>query len=180
MLFPLRRCSAIVIALCLAACSVKDSEGAHSHKNPAEPRRGASCDRVVSLAPSITETLFALGLGDNIVGVTKYCEYPEAARHKPKVGGYLDPSVEAIVSLRPTLVMLLEEHAAVKPKLVDLGISTLALENHSLSEIDESIDRIANTTTFNGERLLALAKRSRRQQRFGRSSRGTPHRSSRE
>lgn len=61
--------------------------------------------RLVSLAPSITETLFALGLGDQVVGDTDYCEYPPEARQKPHVGSILSPNLEKIVALRPDLVL---------------------------------------------------------------------------
>jgi len=62
--------------------------------------------RVVSLAPSITETLFALGAGDQIAGVTSYCTYPAEARKKPRVGGMVNPDLETIVDLRPDLVVM--------------------------------------------------------------------------
>lgn len=62
--------------------------------------------RIVSLAPSMTEILFALGLGDHIVGVTSYCDYPEAAKTKTKIGGMSNPSLEAVVSLKPDLVVM--------------------------------------------------------------------------
>jgi iron complex transport system substrate-binding protein len=61
-------------------------------------------ERIVSLAPGVTEILFQLGLNDAIVGVSDYCNYPDAARSKPKVGG-INPNVEAIVTLRPDLVV---------------------------------------------------------------------------
>ena len=60
--------------------------------------------RIVSLAPSITETLFAIGLGDRVVGVTQYCDYPPEAQAKPKIG-YTHPSLEAIVALQPDLIV---------------------------------------------------------------------------
>jgi iron complex transport system substrate-binding protein len=62
--------------------------------------------RIVSLAPSMTEILFALGLGDRIVGVTSFCDYPEATKTKPKIGGMSNPSLEAVVSLKPDLVVM--------------------------------------------------------------------------
>jgi len=65
---------------------------------PAPPRR------IVSLVPSITEILFALGLGDRVAGVTRFCDFPPEARAKPRVGGYADPGVEAVVALAPDLV----------------------------------------------------------------------------
>ena len=61
--------------------------------------------RLVSLAPGITETLFLLGLGDQVVGVTDSCEYPPEAKRKPRVGSTLSPSVETILMLKPDLVL---------------------------------------------------------------------------
>jgi iron complex transport system substrate-binding protein len=66
---------------------------------------GATPRRIVSLAPNITEILFALGLGDRIAGVTRYCDYPPEARAKAKIGGFIDPSVEKIRALDPDLVI---------------------------------------------------------------------------
>ena len=61
--------------------------------------------RLVSLAPGITETLYALGLGDKIAGVTTFCDWPAAVRKKTRIGGFTNPSVEKIVSLRPDLIL---------------------------------------------------------------------------
>jgi iron complex transport system substrate-binding protein len=66
----------------------------------------APATRIVSLAPSITESLFAIGAGDQIVGVTEYCSYPPAAQEKPHVGGMINPSIESIIALHPTLIIL--------------------------------------------------------------------------
>ena len=63
-------------------------------------------ERIVSLAPSITESLFALGAGDRVKGVTDYCNYPPEARLKPHVGGMINPSIEAVVGLEPDLVVM--------------------------------------------------------------------------
>jgi iron complex transport system substrate-binding protein len=62
--------------------------------------------RIVSLAPSNTESLFALGLGDKVVGVTMYCDYPPEAQEKEKVGGYYGPEIEKIIALEPDLFLL--------------------------------------------------------------------------
>jgi iron complex transport system substrate-binding protein len=61
--------------------------------------------RIVSLVPSVTELLFAIGAQDLLVGVTDFCDYPPAARQKPSVGGMLAPSLETLVQLRPDLVV---------------------------------------------------------------------------
>lgn len=64
-----------------------------------------AAERLVSLVPAITETLFALGLGERVVGVSTHCDWPPAARALPKVGTFSEPVAEAIVSLRPDLVL---------------------------------------------------------------------------
>lgn len=61
--------------------------------------------RIVSLAPSVTEILYALGAGDRIVGATVFCTYPPQARHLPRIGGLINPDLEKIVSLKPDLVI---------------------------------------------------------------------------
>src|SRR5690242_19154399 len=69
------------------------------------PPRAAVPTRIVSLAPSITEIVYALGEGDRLVGVCSQCNYPDAARRIPRVGGYMVPSVEAVLGARPDLVI---------------------------------------------------------------------------
>ena len=61
--------------------------------------------RIVSTAPSITELLYALGLGDRIVGVDRFSHYPAEAAKKPQIGDYAAPNLEAIAQLKPSLVM---------------------------------------------------------------------------
>src|SRR3990172_1277855 len=87
----------LAFALCALtlACASPPGEGP-----PPEARR------IVSLTPAITETLFALGLGDRVVGVTRFCDYPPEVARLPKVGGYADPDVEAVLALTPDLVLV--------------------------------------------------------------------------
>jgi iron complex transport system substrate-binding protein len=73
----------------------------------------AHYQRIISFAPSITETLFALGLGDRVVGVTRYCNYPEQAKTLSRIGGYFDPNYEMILALKPDLVLILKEHSSI-------------------------------------------------------------------
>ena len=61
--------------------------------------------RIVSLAPSVTEILFALGAGDRVVGVTDFCSYPAEAASRARIGGLINPDIERIVSLRPDLAI---------------------------------------------------------------------------
>lgn len=66
---------------------------------------GSEPERIISLAPSNTEILFALGLGGRVIGVTEYCNYPEEAKEKEKIGGYVTPNIEKIVALQPDLIL---------------------------------------------------------------------------
>ncbi len=101
------------------------------------------CRGIVSLAPSVTELLYELGLGDHIVGVTKFCRYPKAALGLPKVGGYLDLNLERVVALKPTLVLGLIEGARDLSRLASFGIRIERLEHRTLSGIRESYERVS-------------------------------------
>lgn len=91
--------------------------------------------RIVSMAPALTETVFALGLGDRLVGVTRYCDYPEAATRLPEVGGYLDPDWEALVALEPDLVLLMQDHREIRRRLEELGLATLLVDQGDVEGI---------------------------------------------
>jgi iron complex transport system substrate-binding protein len=98
--------------------------------------------RIVSLAPSITEILFALEQGDQIAGVTRYCNHPPEARTKAEIGGYFDLNYEAIVALEPTMIILLEEHVKAREYFSGNGYATLAVNHMTLEGIIESIELI--------------------------------------
>jgi iron complex transport system substrate-binding protein len=85
--------------------------------------------RIVSTSPSITEVLFALGLGDRIVGVSTYCRYPEAAQALPKVGTFLRPHAELIARLRPDLAIVGRGSNDVQRQLTALGIQSLTVDH---------------------------------------------------
>jgi iron complex transport system substrate-binding protein len=103
--------------------------------------------RIVSLAPSNTEILFALGLGDKVVGDTEYCNYPEAAKTKPKVGGFSTVDTEKVVSLRPDLVLATRIHdKTIIPALENLGITVVALTPGSLNDVLDSIKLVGKIT----------------------------------
>jgi len=105
------------------------------------PQAG-SYSRIVSLSPSTTETLFELGLGDRVVGVTRFCRYPPEAQQKTEVGGYLDPNYEAIAALEPDLVILLPEYEKVIGYLEELGLEYLVVHNRTVGEIIGTVDLI--------------------------------------
>ncbi len=110
---------------------------------PAQPATpGETPERIISLAPNITETLYALGLGDKLVGNTPHCTHPDAARALPKVGGFGQFNYEAIVALRPDLVILHKEYDAEKARLKSLGIPTLETGSYFIADILETIRSI--------------------------------------
>ena len=97
--------------------------------------------RVVSIAPSTTEAVFALGAGAALVGRSAQCDYPPEARRLPAVGGYADPSVEAIVALAPTLVVGARGPAgpALEQSLSTRGIATFFPEVESIAQIESML-----------------------------------------
>lgn len=103
----------------------------------------AAPPRVVSLAPSITETIFAIGAQSSLIAVTSFCRYPPAAQKLPNVGGLHDVSLEKLVALQPELVIMLGNHGGLKDKLELLGIRTLSVKNESVAEILQSISEIS-------------------------------------
>ena len=105
-------------------------------------------ERIVSLDPSITEILFALGLNSEVVGVTDYCDYPEQARSKSKVGGYINPNIEAIALLEPNLVVttLKADTPRLIQQLEDFGIRVFVLDPKRIEDIFENISSLAKLT----------------------------------
>ena len=101
--------------------------------------------RIVSLAPSLTETIYALGLQDRLVGDTDYCDYPPDAQKKPKVGGAINPSLEQIVALRPDLVLVTKNLNLLETvhALDNLGISSYGTDTNTVQAIISSTQRLA-------------------------------------
>jgi iron complex transport system substrate-binding protein len=101
--------------------------------------------RIVSLAPSLTETIYALGLQDRLIGDTDYCDYPPDAEKKAKVGGAINPSLERIVALRPDLVLVTKSlnRTETVRALAELGISSYATDPHTVDEIITSSEKLA-------------------------------------
>lgn len=95
--------------------------------------------RIISMSPSITETLFALGVGDRVVGVTDFCIYPKEACALPKIGGLLNPSVEAWITLKPDLIIHQDDSHKLRINAKNLGIQSLAISMTRLQNIMETI-----------------------------------------
>jgi iron complex transport system substrate-binding protein len=98
--------------------------------------------RIVSTAPSITETLFALGVGDRVVGVSQFCNYPPEVQKLPKVGSYIKPDAEAIARLTPDLVVLERSSSELTERLKALHIVFIEVPNSTLEDIFTEIQLI--------------------------------------
>ncbi|MGH7934782.1 MAG: ABC transporter substrate-binding protein [Candidatus Binataceae bacterium] len=109
---------------------------------PVAPAAGDSGPpRIVSLAPSVTETLFALGAGKEVIGVSRYTDYPPQAAKLPEVGTFLTPNLEAIVALRPTLIIGPAESSDRREvrALGAMGYGILMVNDNSIAGIEQSI-----------------------------------------
>lgn len=99
-------------------------------------------ERIISLAPSNTEILFALGLADKVVAVTDYCNYPPEAQEKPSIGGYSTPDLEKIIALSPDLLLAdsIQHAKETIPELERRGLAVIALGPKTLDEVMEAIN----------------------------------------
>ena len=104
--------------------------------------------RIVSLAPSLTEILFLVGADSSIVGVTDYCDYPDAAKHKAKIGGMLNPNIERILALQPDLVLMSGSGNMRSDfeKLTSTGTPVFVSHPRTIDEVFKSIIDIGELT----------------------------------
>ena len=120
-------------------------------------------ERIIALAPSISEIVFALGKGDKVVGVSEYASYPPEVKKITKIGGYSNPSLEKIFSLNPSLVIGQSHYDKTLRQLEKLGIKTLSLEMTTIKNIQDSIKKIALAIKANPDPLLQPIKKAIRQ-----------------
>ena len=127
---------------------------------PADNSGGAqvSPTRIISFAPSITEILYELDLGDRIQGVTRFCNYPPDAAQKRTVGGHADYSYEMILRLKPDLAVILKEQRDLAAFLDKYRIRYIAVGSDSVDEIIESVRLIADAVMVS-DRGEALAQK---------------------
>lgn len=145
------------VAAAAWAVGAAAAAGAAATPAPAGALVAAVPRRIVSLAPSLTETLFALGLGDRVVGVDDYSVWPVAATAKARIGGLFNTNLEKIVSLRPDMALLLPSEHDVAAKLRGLGIDSLIVPVETLADVERSFVAIARRCGVApaGERLAA-------------------------
>jgi iron complex transport system substrate-binding protein len=127
------------------------------------PLPAAAPRRIVSMAPNVTEILFALGLGGRVVGVTRFCDYPPETQSLPKIGGLVDPNVEIIRSLDPDLVIAFRGNPLrLVERVRQLGLPVFVLDiGRRLDDLFPLIERIG-LVTHAGRRAAELAGELRR------------------
>ena len=162
----LRRFSLLIACIaCWLACARSSA-----------PEPVAEPHRIVSLTPALTEILFALDLGDRVVGVTEYCDTPPEAKTRPKVGGYVNPSVEAVVALRPELVVVSPgpgNRDAVQA-MDRAGLRIAVVPAETLDETFRAIDAVAAAAGDPARGRALVAKLRERIDAVGRRVAGKP------
>jgi iron complex transport system substrate-binding protein len=134
----------------------------------------APAHRVVSLAPSLTESLFAVGAGDQVVGRTTFCDYPAGALRVPSVGGMTNPSIESIVACRPDLIVISMEGNTRDDfaRLLSLGVPVYVSNPRTLAGIYHSLDHLGVLTGKHDLARHLIDSLRRREQDLRRMAKG--------
>jgi iron complex transport system substrate-binding protein len=132
--------------------------------------------RLISLAPSVTEIVYALGRGDRLVGDTEYCDYPPEAKRKPHVGAVLNPSLEQIVALKPDLVLGIAEanRRETAEQLDRLGIPLYGLTAHTMDDMLRSVDDLGDLLGREAEAGALIERLQNRIQAVAERVKGRP------
>lgn len=156
------RLFSLLLALCLATgarAAIKD---------------GATT-RIVSLVPNVTEILFDIGAGDQVVAVSDFCRYPPAAMQKPKVGGLLNPALEKVLIQKPDIVILQSAQSDLQHKLEIAHISTLVVHSDSIEDVLGSIREVGLLTGRTTEARTLAERISAKLEDLRRRYAGAPH-----
>ncbi|MCG3162867.1 MAG: Vitamin B12-binding protein [Acidobacteria bacterium] len=146
--------AALILAGCAGGRTKSASDGGAGNRRNftdgigREVSIAANPQRIISLAPNVTEILFALGLENRIVGVTSYCDYPEAAKAKEKVGDTIHPNLERIIALKPDLVAVSTSSQLenLTRQLDQLAIPVYVLNPRTTREVTASIRNLGEVT----------------------------------
>jgi iron complex transport system substrate-binding protein len=105
--------------------------------------------RIISLSPFITEIIYALDAGDDLIAVSDYCSWPQEAKYLRKIGGLLDPNIEEIVVLKPTYIFGQPAHTELKQQLEKFGLNIIMISNEDIKDILNAIKRIGKELDHN-------------------------------
>ena len=151
------------LALCAATLPVVHAEVVVQDDTGAAVRLPAPARRIVSLAPHVTETLYAAGAGERLVGAVDYSDYPEAAKKQPRVGGYSRLDLEAIAALKPDLVIgwARGNASAHLAKIKALGIPVYLTQPNHIDDVATSLENFGELAGSTGvARAAATAFRT--------------------
>ncbi|MHB8836614.1 MAG: ABC transporter substrate-binding protein, partial [Candidatus Methylomirabilia bacterium] len=128
------------------AAAVRDAVG-RTVEVPSDPRR------IVSLAPNITEMLYALGLAERVAGVTIFCDWPPAVAAKPKIGGVINPSLEMILALGADLVFATADGNRPEDvnRLANLGVAVYTIDTRSVGDVLSALVTLGELTGRAGQ-----------------------------
>ena len=138
------RTTRVTFALLVACCAA-------TQVLPAAQRSEATPRRIVSLVPALTEMLFAVGAGPQVVGVSSYDAFPPAVKQLPHVGALLNPDTERILSLRPDLVITYGSQSNVETQFARVGIRTYSYRHGGIATVLESLRELAALTGHRAE-----------------------------
>ena len=143
----------LIAAPALADIAVRDDTGQTI-------RLARPAQRIVSLAPHITENLFAIGAGGRVVGTVDFSNYPEAAKRIPRVGGYEKIDLEAVAALRPDLVIAWESGniASHVAKLKGIGLPVLLTDTKRIEDVPADLERLGELSGARDEARAAAAQ----------------------
>jgi len=130
----MRRRAAAAFAIALALALATGAAGAE---------RAHTARRIIAVAPSAAELVFALGLGDRVVGVGEYVAWPPEATKLPRLGGLLDPRLETVVALHPDLAVLLPSERELGERLTALGIDVLVVPHETVDDVIHAARAVA-------------------------------------
>ena len=165
-----------ILVTVFTGCKQEFSPGTYIDDTGREVSIDKVPQRIVSHVPSITETLFALGLGDRVVGVSDYCDYPEEAKLKPSVGAYYNPNIETIVAQAPDLVLTDGEGLTedIIPQLENLGITCVVINPKSIDGILKDIELLGKITGMEKEARVLVSEMSSRFAQVASQAQGAP------
>ncbi len=114
------------------------------------------------MAPNLTQIVYDIGAQDLLVGVTDFCKFPPAARSKEKIGGWINPNYEKILSLKPDLVLALKFHGKAVDNLKQLKVSVLVLDCMTVQDVLDAYDILGKALGREKEAKLAKARLAKR------------------
>ncbi len=122
-----------------------------------KPRKTKEPQRIISMAPNITEILYSLGMQDRIVGVSDFCKYPEEAQHKESIGGLFNPNLEKITALKPDLILATKAYESLVEKLGKDRFTIVLLPEKTVEDIYTAIDSIGTLVNCSKKATLLIA-----------------------